>query len=131
VAQFLGSPKINLLPYSLDVINERMNFGNNSSLACSQLEVPLSVLQMGQQLGVRPEAIRLCPVENGHMQGKIEFTEQLGDAAIVYVRLPWQQNMMTVKVNQQQISYGVGQMVGLQVDSSQVLIFNQEAQQVS
>ena len=131
VAQFLGSPKINLLSYSLDAINERMNFGGNSSLACSQLDVPASVLQQGQQLGVRPEAIRLCPVENGHMQGVIEFTEQLGDAAIVYVRLPWQQDMMTVKVNQQEIGFGVGEMVGLQLDSAQVLIFNQARQQVT
>jgi ABC-type sugar transport system ATPase subunit len=108
-----------------------MNFGDNSSLACSQLGVSLAVLQKGQKLGVRPEAIRLCPVENGHLQGAIEFTEQLGDAAIVYVRLPWQQDMLTVKVNQQQIGFGVGEIVGLQLDSAQVLIFNQAAQQVS
>jgi ABC-type sugar transport system ATPase subunit len=131
VAQFLGSPKINLLAYSLDALNERLNFGDNSSLTWSQLGIPLASLQKGHQLGVRPEAIRLCPVERGHLQGVIEFTEQLGDAAIIYVRLPWQQDMMMVKLNQQQIEFGFGEMVGLQLNLEQLLIFNHEGKEVT
>jgi ABC-type sugar transport system ATPase subunit len=60
----------------------------------------------------------------------VEFTEQLGDATIVYVRLPWHPEMITVKLGQQQADYRMGDKLGLQVDPTQVLLFDSKGQRL-
>jgi ABC-type sugar transport system ATPase subunit len=130
VAQFLGSPKINLLAYSLDPQSERLIFGDSTALAYGHLGLTQSLAQQGAQLGVRPEAIRICPAEQSDVQGVIEFTEQLGDATIVYVRLPWQKDLLTAKLSQQQIGFRMGDIVGLQLDAYQILVFNRDGTQI-
>jgi ABC-type sugar transport system ATPase subunit len=131
VAEFLGSPKINMLPYSLDLQSERLIFGDSTGLTCGQLGLSMLLAQQGTQLGVRPEAIRICSAEQSDVQGVIEFTEQLGDATIVYVRLPWQKDLLTAKLGQQQIGFQMGDIVGLQLDPAQILVFNQVGTQVA
>ena len=131
VAQFLGSPKINLLGYSVDALNNRIIFDPQSSIACIQLGVSLAVAQQGIQLGVRPEAIQLCAAESSGLNGVIEFMEQLGDATIVYVRLPWHQDLITAKLSQQKIDFRMGDAVGLQLDASQILVFDRHGKRVS
>ena len=79
---------------------------------------------------VRPESIRLRAPSAG-LQGVIEFTEQLGDSTIVYVRLPWHADLVTVKLSQQQSSYRMGETVGLQLDPEQVLVFDAHKQRLS
>ena len=131
VAQFLGSPKINLLAYTVDAQAERLIFNDRTGLSSGPLGLSISLAQQGAQLGVRPEAIRVCPAEQSDLQGVIEFTEQLGDVTIVYVRLPWQQDMLTAKLSQQQIGFRMGDTVGLQLDPGQILVFNQNGMQVT
>jgi ABC-type sugar transport system ATPase subunit len=130
VAQFLGSPKINLMPFTLDAQNGRVLFDASSSLSCEDLGLKADELHQGKQLGVRPEAIRLCAPEASWLQGMVEFTEQLGDATIVYVRLPWHPEMITVKLGQQQADYRMGDKLGLQVDPTQVLLFDSKGQRL-
>lgn len=131
VAQFLGSPKINLLAYTVDVLNNRIQFDTRSSLAFAELGMNFAVAQQGVQLAVRPEAIRMCSAENSGLQGVIEFTEQLGDATIVYVRLPWHPDLMTAKLSQQQIELRMGDTVGLLLDPDQILVFDSNGKRVA
>lgn len=131
VAQFLGSPKINLLAYTVDALNNRIQFDTRSSLAFAELGMNLAVAQQGVQLAVRPEAIRMCSAENSGLQGVIEFTEQLGDATIVYVRLPWHPDLMTAKLSQQQIELRMGDTVGLLLDPDQILVFDSNGKRVA
>ena len=130
VAQFLGSPKINLLAYSVNDSQHRIQFDAQCSLSPEQFGLPLKLLQQGQKLGVRPEAISLCAKEQSNLQGVIEFTEQLGDATVVYVRLPWQPEMLIAKLSQQQIEFRMGDQVGLQLDSAQIIVLNQHGQRI-
>ena len=130
VAQFLGSPKINLLAYSVNDSQNRIQFDAQCSLSPEQFGLPLKLLQQGQKLGVRPEAISLCAKEQSNLQGVIEFTEQLGDSTIVYVRLPWQPEMLIAKLSQQQIEFRMGDQVGLQLDSAQIIVLNQHGQRI-
>ena len=130
VAQFLGSPKINLLPYSVDDLQDRIQFDTQCSLTSEQLGLPLELLKQGKKLGVRPEAISLCAKNQSNLQGVIEFTEQLGDATIVYVRLPWQQEMLIAKLSQQQIEFKMGDQVGLLMDSAQMIVLNHHDQRI-
>lgn len=131
VAQFLGSPKINLLPFTVDAQSHRVQFDTDSSLSFDALGWPLAVAQQGTQLGVRPEATRLCPPDNSGLRGVIEFTEQLGDATIVYVRLPWHRDLITAKLSQQKTQYHMGDAVGLELDSSQILVFDRHGKLVT
>jgi ABC-type sugar transport system ATPase subunit len=130
VAQFLGSPKINVLTYTVDAVHERVVFDENTSLACDQLGFKLTELQKGRQIGVRPESIRVCPVNSGGVRGLIEFTEQLGDASIVYVRLPWHPGLMTVKLSQQQIGFNRGDYIDLQLDTDQLILFDDQGERI-
>ena len=131
VAQFLGSPKINLLNYTLDTSCQRIQFDNHSSMACTDLGLTLDVAQEGVQMGVRPEAIQLRSPENDGLQGVIEFMEQLGDATIAYVRLPWHQELMTAKISQQNIGMRMGEQVSLHLDPSQLLVFDRHGKRVT
>lgn len=131
VAQFLGSPKINLLAYTVDALNNRIQFDACSSLAFAELGMNLTLAQQGAQLALRPEAIRMCSSENSGLQGVIEFTEQLGDATIVYVRLPWHPDLMTAKISQQQIELRMGDTVGLWLDPDQILVFDSNGKRVA
>jgi ABC-type sugar transport system ATPase subunit len=131
VAQFLGSPKINVLTYSVDAENQRMVFDECTSLACGQLGIQLHQLQQGRQIGVRPEALRICPLNSGGIRGVIEFTEQLGDACIVYVRLPWHAGLLTVKLSQQQIGFRTGDPIDLQLEPDQFMLFDGQGKRMA
>jgi multiple sugar transport system ATP-binding protein len=123
VAQFLGSPKINLLPYTVDESHNRIHFDSQTSIACSDLGLNTSRALRGVLLGARPEAIRLTEPGTG-LQGVIEFTEQLGDSTIVYLRLPWHPELVTVKQTQQHIISRMGETTGLHLDPAQVYLFD-------
>ncbi len=123
VAQFLGSPKINLLPYTVDAPLSRIQFDSQTSMACSDAGLNIPQALSGVLLGVRPEAIRLGEPGTG-LKGVIEFTEQLGDSSIVYVRLLWNSELITVKLTQQQISHRMGETIGLHLDPTQVHLFD-------
>ena len=129
VAQFLGSPKINVLPYTVDALNHRVQFDATTSIACADLGWKTSDLMGGVVFAVRPESIRLSAPGTG-LQGVIEFTEQLGDATIVYVRLPWLADLVTVKLSKQQSGFRMGETVGLQLDPEQVLVFDAHKQRL-
>ncbi len=131
VAQFLGSPKINLLPYSVDEENQRMVFEEHTSFACEQLGLKLDWLRKGRQIGVRPEALRISAMNSGGFRGVIEFTEQLGDACIVYVRLPWYSGLLTVKLGQQQMGFPIGDPIELKLEQDQFILFDGQANRVA
>lgn len=130
VAQFLGSPKVNLLPFTWDAPNHRICFDGNTSLACDELGLNAAQAEHGAQLGVRPEAIRLCDPDASRLHGLIEFTEQLGDATIVYLRLPWLKELVTAKLGQQATPLRMGDSIGLQVDASQLMVFDSQGKKL-
>lgn len=130
VAQFLGSPKINLLGYTVDALHSRIQFDAHNSLSCRDLGLTFPEAQQGRHIGIRPEAIRLCAQNQSALQGVVEFTEQLGDATIVYVRLPWQQDLLIAKLSQQQTDVYMGDTVGLVLDPAQILLFDMHGKRV-
>jgi ABC-type sugar transport system ATPase subunit len=123
VAQFLGSPKINLLPYTVDILNNRLLLGSKVNVDVDALGNKVKDLLPGTTMGVRPEAIGLTAPGAG-LTGTIEFTEQLGDATIVYVRIPWHEELIIAKLSQQQAGFRMGDSVGLQLDPKQLMWFD-------
>ncbi len=131
VAQFLGSPKINLLPYSVDAENQRVVFDEHTSLACEQLGIKLDRFQKGSQIGIRPEALHIFPINSGGFRGVIEFVEQLGDASIVYVRLPSRAALLMVKLSKQQIGFRTGDPIDLKLDHDQIILFDDRCNRIA
>ena len=130
VAQFLGSPKINLLPYTVDILNNRLLLGSKDNVDVDALGNKVKDLLPGTTMGVRPEAIGLTAPGAG-LTGTIEFTEQLGDATIVYVRMPWHEELIIAKLSQQQAGFRMGERVGLQFDPKQLMWFDAQGKRLS
>jgi ABC-type sugar transport system ATPase subunit len=128
VAEFLGSPKINMLPYQWDPValeplvgsqKLRLNLCGGASIPEAQAE--------GAYLGVRPEFIQLVTQDQG-LPGVIEFSENLGDVMVVYVRVAGLSDLVRIKLPPEALEIQVGRNVGLILDRSRTLVFHQDGQ---
>ena len=93
VAEFLGSPKMNFLPFSWDEQAQSARICNTAILKKDLLPENIDFSRV-KNLGVRPENIQLD--ESGIFEGKLDFYENLGDSTIVYTSL--KQNSLKIKV---------------------------------
>jgi multiple sugar transport system ATP-binding protein len=81
VAEFIGSPAINLVEGTVDGTSGCLQVGPNSSL---KLPAGVSLAQGDRVLaGFRPE--HLIPSEQGALQGEVQVVEHLGPETFVYV----------------------------------------------
>lgn len=121
VAQFLGTPKINLLPYRFDQSASTLSVGDYTLSTQSHDTQSTSKLSQGQTLGVRPENLKISETGLG---GVIEFMENLGDATIVYLRVAGLPDLITLKLGQNITSLAMGQTIHVEPDPAHVLVFN-------
>ncbi len=75
VAQFIGSPKMNVLDCTVD--GDTLNLGGSQSL-----KAPTDAVKVG----IRPEHLTITSKAKGHIPGTIEFVEYLGADIYLYVR---------------------------------------------
>jgi ABC-type sugar transport system ATPase subunit len=80
VAEFIGSPSINLI--KADVVDNGIAIEGN---LVSNRNFPTA--NGGVNLGVRPEDVILSVTESGGLKGKIEFTEPQGGVVHAFVNL--------------------------------------------
>jgi alpha-glucoside transport system ATP-binding protein len=88
VAQFIGSPAMNILPATVTTT------GDSSEIELvdkHRIKLPIAV-EAGQQnkpvhFGVRPEDLTLCDAENSILKGKVSFIESLGEVTMLYVNI--------------------------------------------
>jgi multiple sugar transport system ATP-binding protein/alpha-glucoside transport system ATP-binding protein len=71
VAQFIGSPK--------------MNFFHNTDVQSSGAAHLPRALDASEFIGIRPEHLRVCAVEEASITGRIELLEQLGEYVLVHL----------------------------------------------
>ena len=113
VAEFLGSPKVNVLDYRWDAAAQKVRFGDGAlSMDVTDLHLPQSTLTQGVCIGWRPESLRLGPPGTG-LSGQVEFIENLGDVSVIYVRSPARNGLIAVKVNTIKPLVSIGDAVGL------------------
>ena len=122
VAEFLGSPKINMIPYQWDSSSGKMVIGDGIHLDPELVRVDRLALAQGNTLGIRPEHLRLGTSENG-FEGVVEFLEYLGDTTLVYVKIQSLDFSLRIKVNHPHESLYVGQRVGVECERGQGLVF--------
>ncbi|WP_299816077.1 ABC transporter ATP-binding protein [uncultured Roseibium sp.] len=117
VAQFIGSPKMNVLPCTID--GDRFSLlghggGRYPHAGSSQAPV---------KLGVRPEHISVTgPDEGHHCTGTVEVTEYLGSDTFLYVALDGLETVL-VRISGSE-SVEEGARIGLKFDESRMHFFD-------
>jgi multiple sugar transport system ATP-binding protein len=107
VAQFIGTPQMNVLPMR-------------------DLQALLPALQLGSAangfIGLRPESVSLAEVGNGQLQAKVELVEALGAETLIY--LVTDQGMQLVARQSARTSLHAGDSTGVHIDVAQVHVFD-------
>ena len=118
VAEFIGTPKINILPC------ERINRSTIDSLGYSfslNLDSDTSKLLI---LGVRPEALKLTPSGSG-WHGKVVHKEFLGSYLLFYVQLNFMENPIIILSDEESpFNPDINTYVSVQTKTSKIYLFD-------
>ncbi|MCR4268500.1 ABC transporter ATP-binding protein [Nitratireductor sp. ZSWI3] len=104
VAQFIGSPRMNVLPV------ERVAQG-----------LPAGVPAGASQVGMRPEHLRLVAPEAGMLGGKITVSEYTGAASMLHVALDHGETVLVVNNDE---GPRPGERIGLTIDPRDLHFFD-------
>lgn len=107
VAQFIGSPKMNLLPAS--------SIGGNLQLAGKRIDGKT-------MLGMRPEHLQLSSRENALLSGKLVASEYSGSETLLHVGL--EDGIIVLVINRAQQVPEIGAAVNLTIEPPLVHVFN-------
>ena len=117
VAEFIGSPKMNLMRC-------REDNGQLSLLSRTPQKSGIAAPGKGVAwLGVRPEHITLCDPQTATLGGTVMVTEYLGSEQYVYVDCGFD-DVITVRVDPAEV-YKVGSDVGLKLAEDSVHLFDE------
>ena len=121
VAQFIGSPKMNILPCEKNGSGVKLPGSGHVSMRLSDGAQPT-------KLGIRPEHITLSDPGNGNCDGRVEVAEYLGADTFVYLSAEGADTMV-VRISGQDV-VKEGSNVGLQFQNDKVQIFGQDQQAI-
>ena len=121
VAQFIGSPKMNLLENG-KFDGTTMHFGQDSSINIGE------VAKTPKIIGVRPEDIELHKPDGHKLTGTIMLNEFHGPDNNIFVNVLGVGNL-NVRASGK-IEVTLGQRVGLEIDKTQVHCFSADGQRV-
>ncbi|MEB3200365.1 MAG: ATP-binding cassette domain-containing protein [Synechococcaceae cyanobacterium] len=123
VAQFIGSPPMNLLPVQIAAPGQLL-LGSQRLLLGGALE-PLSAAHVGGRFsgGLRPEHLRLAPATNRNLAAQVCHLEALGNEQLLTCRLQEGDHLVLVRTGPDQ-AVTVGQAVHLEVDPSGWRLFD-------
>jgi len=87
VAQFIGSPKMNLIPATLRQSGERQSVVelDNGKTLVLPVSTPASAQGRSVNIGIRPEHIRSGDAAQCEYQGEVKFVEQMGNETLLYL----------------------------------------------
>lgn len=115
VAQFIGSPKMNVLPCS--VSGERFDLDGHGGGHYPQAAASAAPVK----LGIRPEHIKVVPEGEGHAQGTVEVAEYLGADTYLYVSIDGLDTILVRTDGADEIAEG--SRVGLNFDEERLHFF--------
>ena len=118
VAEFIGSPKINILPVEISE-------GGRLNLMDRPLDIEIPKAARGvASLGLRPEALKLGG-EDAPLHGQVVHTENLGSEVFVQVALTASQDRVTLRATpDQRAALALGTSVALDFDAGKALVFD-------
>ena len=118
VAQFIGSPKMNILPCTTSAGSFSVTGGGSGAFSGDKPAV---------HMGVRPEHIILGTAGEGFVSGKIDVVEYLGADSYLVVETPAGQVMVRVSGD---TDVRVGQEVGLTAPAERMSFFAEDGLRV-
>ncbi|WP_048645776.1 ABC transporter ATP-binding protein [Nitratireductor soli] len=114
VAQFIGSPKMNVLACAPSG-DGKLDLSGQGALSLTFSGVPT-------QLGARPEHLTLVTPDNGNCRGTVEAAEYLGGSTSVFVR---NDALGLINVSAPADSaIRIGETVGIAINSARVSLFD-------
>ena len=105
VAGFIGSPKMNFLPAKLvsaEATRARVVLHDGTELGCA-VDATAAEKDAVVTLGIRPEHMVLADAaggaaELGRLRGEVVLVENLGESALIYLRLPGAEELALCRV---------------------------------
>lgn len=123
VAEFLGSPKINMLPVQT-IGFDRVELPGAHVLPLASLAFDQTQLQKVATVGVRAESWELLAEDAEGLKGVVDFVEHLGDVVIAHVKVSGLETLLTVKTPA--VALHVGQGLVLRLKAAQALAFSDD-----
>ena len=122
VAQFIGSPKMNVLSAHVDGKSIAVENGSRFALTGG---APAGL----SKIGFRPEDISLVKDGKGHLSGTVDVVERLGSDTFAYVSVA-PNSIITVRAVGNVAAIAAGQKVGLALDLSRLHLFAADGQTI-
>ncbi len=98
VAQFIGSPPMNLLPVTAVAAGQLQLGGRRLPVEGPMAEVLAAQVGQGLTAGLRPEHLRLAPATNRNLAAEVQHVEALGNEQLVSCRLEAGDHLVQVRV---------------------------------
>jgi multiple sugar transport system ATP-binding protein len=115
VAQFIGSPPMNLLPVEICAPGQVMAAGRRFPVEGPMAEGLHGYVGRRLTGGLRPEHLRLAPAANRHLAAEVTHVESLGNEQLVTCRLLEGSDLLLVRATPEQAVHQ-GRTVHLEVD---------------
>lgn len=121
VAEFIGSPKINILPASVG--DRLMIAGSKVSFECNDTRI--------NTVGLRPEALSIV-AGDGALQGRVAHVENFGAEAYFHVQLPDFKNRLIVRGAPSLLqTVSIGSTVQLAINPNEAILFDAGGQRLT
>jgi multiple sugar transport system ATP-binding protein/alpha-glucoside transport system ATP-binding protein len=99
VAQFIGSPAMNIVPAIVEKAGATTKIAITGGLKADvPVATPADANGASISFGVRPEDLRLAPGDNVLFEGRIDYIEQLGEVQLVYLDIGRSDTPLVVKL---------------------------------
>jgi multiple sugar transport system ATP-binding protein len=123
VAQFIGSPKMNVLAAEYDGVG-RLRILRAGSIAVPSAQSTPSAIAA---VGIRPEDVQLHDLhEADTLAATVTMIEHLGDATVIYLELAGADQPVTAKLHGSNKQYAPGDQVGLTCVEGKLRCFDGE-----
>jgi len=108
VAQFIGTPQMNVLPIA----------------DLPQLQAAVKDVPSGGFIGLRPENLAVKPAGAGHVQGTVELVEALGAETLIYVNAGTKTPLVARQSTRPAVH--AGDKVGVEIDAAAAHLFDSQ-----
>lgn len=124
VAQFIGSPSMNLFPGVIETTGASTTLKLEGGISTT-VPIITEAAEVGQKakLGVRPEDFELATGEDYIFEGKIHFIEALGEVTLLHFNTSRDENPIIAKLPGIH-DFCSGQSIRLNADMQKLHLFN-------
>ena len=131
VAEFIGSPKINVFNAGFDTDSSTVTFKDFGSLSFQSCDLTEGQVAAGETLGIRAENFEiLLDTQNDSLVGVVDLVEKLGDLTVTYIRSSLSEDGQVVTVKTVgDAAVSAGDTVGLR-PSGPVMVFDRDGKRI-